>query len=341
MPVFPLLAQPEAYRACDWDFLVDEEGRRYYIDLFETMSETVARAALASGYPASSVDAARRELLDELRQTRARPDRHAGVLNILTLDALQNDVLRRHAIDDPYRALKERETAGAVRLLPDRFADIDSRPRAQRSEAIIRGVFAGNIFDMGAKATADHFMGDSPPDFATFLEQVPDRPWLFDHVGSLRFHGRGKAVVFVDNAGADVVLGMLPLIRELLGGGAEVVVAANGAPAWNDITIDELNELIALIPVLDRAREQGALRLVDSGNDQPLIDLSDVSPELCDAARSADLLVLEGMGRALESNWDAAFTCETWRLATIKDPQIARRKGGRLFDCVCRVDAPG
>ena len=41
-----------------------------------------------------------------------------------------------------------------------------------------------------------------------------------------------------------MVLGMLPLARELLRGGAEVVLVANSQPAINDITASELRSLL-------------------------------------------------------------------------------------------------
>lgn len=50
--------------------------------------------------------------------------------------------------------------------------------------------------------------------------------------------------MFVDNAGADVVLGMLPFARELLRMGADVIIAANSQPAINDITAPELIRLL-------------------------------------------------------------------------------------------------
>ncbi len=49
-----------------------------------------------------------------------------------------------------------------------------------------------------------------------------------------------RVMVFVDNAGADIVLGMLPFVRELLRLGCEVVMVANTLPAINDITAAEL-----------------------------------------------------------------------------------------------------
>merc|ERR1719232_1552291 len=53
-----------------------------------------------------------------------------------------------------------------------------------------------------------------------------------------------RAIIFVDNSGADIVLGMIPLARELLQRGTEVVLAANSLPALNDITASELRSLM-------------------------------------------------------------------------------------------------
>ena len=48
----------------------------------------------------------------------------------------------------------------------------------------------------------------------------------------------------VANAGADAVLGMIPLARELLRGACEVVMVANAQPAINDVTVWELQALL-------------------------------------------------------------------------------------------------
>jgi hypothetical protein len=45
-------------------------------------------------------------------------------------------------------------------------------------------------------------------------------------------------------AGADVILGMIPLARELLRMGAEVIMVANVKPAINDITAGELRTVV-------------------------------------------------------------------------------------------------
>ena len=51
-----------------------------------------------------------------------------------------------------------------------------------------------------------------------------------------------------------------------------------------------------------------------------------------------DLIVLEGMGRALESNFDARFTCDTLKIAMIKDEGVASALDGELFDLICRFE---
>ena len=57
-------------------------------------------------------------------------------------------------------------------------------------------------------------------------------------------------VISVVDAGADIVLGMLPLAREFLRYGVEVVLCANTLPAINDITASELRSLIEQVAEL-------------------------------------------------------------------------------------------
>lgn len=63
-----------------------------------------------------------------------------------------------------------------------------------------------------------------------------------------------------------------------------------------------------------------------------------MSSELAAAVADADLVVLEGMGRAIETNLTAAFTVDALKLGMIKHPEVAACLGGRMYDCVCRFD---
>jgi type II pantothenate kinase len=118
------------------------------------------------------------------------------------------------------------------------------------------------------------------------------------------------------------------------------VLAANESPALNDITIRELRPLLKRLESLDFRLSllvsEGMIEVMSSGGDHPLIDLSRVSEECNTAAADSDLIVLEGMGRGVESNWRQQFKCDVWRVALLKDACVTRWLGAELFVPVCR-----
>lgn len=54
---------------------------------------------------------------------------------------------------------------------------------------------------------------------------------------------------------------------------------------------------------------------------------------------TADLIVLEGMGRAVHTNIDAEFVCDSLKLAIIKNRWLAKRLGGDMFSVVCKFES--
>jgi uncharacterized protein with ATP-grasp and redox domains len=194
---------------------------------------------------------------------------------------------------------------------------------------------------MGVQETAKMFAG-SLLTFEQAIAKVPPRPWCFDDLEKLEAQCQQsrwprKAVVFADNAGADAVLGLLPLAREFVRRGAEVVIAANSEPSLNDVTAEELVLLLSAAAKTDGAFTSSSMAVVASGNAAPLIDLTRISDGLAEASTGSDLILLIGMGRGIESNWSAKFTCPCWTIAMIKDPQVAKSVGSKMYDAVCRV----
>jgi type II pantothenate kinase len=191
---------------------------------------------------------------------------------------------------------------------------------------------------------------DESPDFLAVRDKLGGtRPWLIDHFDA--WHRRladgsrsryRQAMFFCDNAGPDFLLGVLPFCRLLAQRGTRVLIAANRLPALNDITVSEIRALLprlqAVDPTLDALVRAGRLAAIDSGNTIPLIDLRQISEEVNHHAAETDLLILEGMGRAVETNLEAAFTCDSLKIAMIKDQMVALRRGGKLFDTVCKFD---
>ncbi len=353
---FPLLADPAGYRRCDWALERDDAKRLYWLGVFrEHYPKLEAQAVLVAQRRGRDGDAWRERLaearawfLDRLRRWE-RPE-PGETLDVLAICEARERALRYAGVDDAYLIAKERENEAALALLPAWLGDVDATPEAQRLQRLIEGVFAGNIFDLGATALADRIAREGV-DFHATLARLPRRPWRIDHLDELsrRWHAERpyrSACLFVDNAGCDVVLGMIPLARELLRRGASVLLTANSTPSLNDVTHGELVALIQRIAAWDRvlgeALASDRLALVPSGNGLPLIDLGSVSVELAQAVvkRGVDLVVLEGMGRGVESNHTARLSCDAVKIAMIKDAGVARALEAALYDVVLRFD-PG
>ncbi len=269
------------------------------------------------------------------------------------LDLVRQQKLLAYDLPDPFGRAKRRENDAMLKLYPQLVAELDSHDKegaARTLLLLVEGVFAGNIFDLGVTATAERFKNCSP-DFMQIREDLGHRrPWLVDHYDAfarrmLAADGYRKAVFFLDNAGSDCILGVLPLLRWMAQRGTEVVCAANRLPALNDVTHRELGELLRRVGMLDptmaKLVREGRIRSVESGGVAPLLDLRHVSAALNAAAQGADIVFLEGMGRGLLSNYDAAFRVAAVKLCMIKDALTAQRLGGRLFDVVLRFDEAG
>ena len=362
--VLPLLADPAAYQRTHIDPTASESELEYWIGLFKRQILSILEHAQecdgGSPHFATRAAAVRAEVEGFLDSLRHDPHRH-GRLDLLVIDHQRDGILRRHGFHDPHRLVKAKENAAALKLLPEVLGELDALAPGPRLDALVRNAFAGNVFDLGVTESIERFR-DRGADFFRTRDELPPRPWLVDDFDAfsrrwLEGPPFRRAVLLVDNAGADVVLGMLPLARELLRGSGpadmaappaaadarpSVILSANTLPTLNDITHPELVQLMqqaaALDPILAGGLADGRLELVPSGNAWPLMDMRQVSPELAAACRGADLLVLEGMGRAVETNFHARFTCDCLKLAMLKDSGVAASLGGRSFDVVLRYD---
>ena len=501
---FPLLADPGGYNPNTIDINSDAAEMAYWVGILQDAIPTVVQKAASS--EDNSTEAVRRAAAFgrafDLHLTKLRSEPGAyGQLGLADLFELREECLREFGFADVYKLDKERENAAALEVLPDLLAELDELTPPERLLALIQGALAANIFDWGAKACVDLYHN------ATILEmyrearsKLSQRPWRVDDLddfaevwfckSEIDDEGNGRikspykrAIIFVDNAGADVVLGMLPLARELLRTGCEVVLVANSQPAINDITASELKSVVAkaaeVCPVLRAARdaavaaeaasagrvppfpglsqrvmssqklsdmaggaegeddlpvarsatgfasgmrmrpvpsEQKAtataaalspvktgadsliqrlsldesespsipspsslpasplaaggsldasnltrrsslapkgmfgesypspwreprLYVVASGSGSPCLDLRRISSAVADATVGADLVIIEGMGRAIHTNLRTKMVCDVLKLAMIKNQHLARRLfNGDVYDCMCRFD---
>ena len=340
---FCKLADPTTYVSCRWDLTVDEFGRNHWVDFFKRHLNTILKlgveAAVSKEEAEKRAGECRVEFCAKFDAFAANPTGF-GRVTILTFDQWRDRLLRKWGFIDPFADLKRRENEKMLPLLPGICREIDSLQGHEQFKAIILGLFAGNIFDMGADATAKAFLGKSP-DFFETRQNLVKRPWLIDDFDALSARMADgsvhrKAVFFVDNAGSDFLLGAVPMIRWLAQRGTRIVVAANERPTLNDMTIAEVRQWWPRIVVAEPSIGELPIELASTGTGEPLIDLGAISPELNAASVEADLVIIEGMGRGVESNLDAEFSCDAVNLAMIKDTAVAQRHGGKVFDVVCR-----
>ncbi|XP_059654118.1 damage-control phosphatase At2g17340-like [Cornus florida] len=350
---FPLLITPieSNYRACTIPYRFPSDNPRKptptelaWIDLFSNSipsfrkraesDETVADAHIKAEKFAQRYT----ELLEDLKKD---PESHGGPPDCVLLCRLREQILRELGFRDIFKKVKDEENAKAISLFEDVVHVNDAiEDGAKRVENLVRGIFAGNVFDLGSAQLAELFSKDGMSFLASCQNLVP-RPWVIDDLDTFIMKwGRKswkKAVIFVDNSGADIILGILPFARELLRRGTQVVLAANDLPSINDVTYPELIEIISKLK-----DEHGQLVGVDtsnllianSGNDLPVIDLTSISQELAYLASDADLVILEGMGRGIETNLYAQFKCDSLKIGMVKHLEVAQFLGGRLYDCV-------
>jgi len=349
---FPLLREGHEYDPNIFDMLTNAEERDYWLNTLERLQPGLVERALVSD--ATSADVKERaENFDNvfrshLSRLRNEPAAY-GKIGLADLFEMREECLRFFRFNDVYRDVKKQENQSALLVLPDLLAEIDSLNDDERLLSIVEGVLAGNIFDWGSQGTLDLYRNGTILEIYRKARSTVNRPWAIDDYDALRQRFNGaradpyrKALLFCDNSGADIILGMLPFARELLKRGTSVVLVANSLPAINDITADELNDILrdaaGLDDQIDDAVRSGALSVVSSGAGSPCLDFRRLSNDACVAARDADLIVLEGMGRAVHTNYRAQFSCDTLKLAMIKNQRLANAlfgPDGKMWDCVC------
>jgi uncharacterized protein with ATP-grasp and redox domains len=263
MVALPLLPTPieSNYRACTIPYRFPSDNPRKatpteisWIDLFSnSIPSFKERAESDTTVPDAPVRAekfAKRyaEILEDLKKD---PESHGGPPDCILLCRIRELILRELGFRDIFKKVKDEENAKAISLFPEvvRLSDAIN-DEGKRIENLVRGIFAGNIFDLGSAQLAEVFSKDGMS-FLASCQNLVSRPWVIDDLDN--FQARWlkkpwkKAVIFVDNSGADIILGILPFAREMLRLGMQVVLAANELPSINDVTYIELAEILSKV----------------------------------------------------------------------------------------------
>jgi len=340
---FPLLYDPASYEP-DTISLQEPNLRNYWLSVFdrniEVTSKAVRNASQEEGIEdkLNKFEKAFKEMIIKLK---ADPGSY-GQLSVRSLLNLKEQCLHEYVSLDPYKQIKEKENAIALEHLPLRLKKLDTLSPEQRLRDIIDGILAGNMFDWGAKDVMDMLI-KGELDFENAGLKIV-RPGLKDNYNEfeqrfLKQTPYSRCFIFLDNSGADTILGVIPFARELLSRGTKVILAANSTPALNDVTFDEVETLFEDISKIDGLLNESIynqnLTCVSTGSGSPCLNLLRVTEKCANIAQEVDLVVIVGMGRAVHTNYYAKFLCDSLKLAVIKNESVANFLGGGIFDAIC------
>ncbi|KAK6178482.1 hypothetical protein SNE40_013268 [Patella caerulea] len=347
----PLLLDAQNYLPDTVDLTQDEEAREYWLQCFTNGVDKTKQQAIKS--QAQSSDAEKRaekfviRYLDRLKVLKENPYCY-GSLTVRSLLDTSSQYLSELHFTDPYSQQKQFENEQAVKLLSNHLRDLEKLEWPDRQLELAQGILAGNMFDWGAKEVCK--LMESPGfGFKEARSRLQARPWLFDDFDEwcirLKTHPIHKcAVIFCDNSGADIILGIFPLAQELLANGTKVILCVNSRPALNDVIFSELLILVkkvaAISSEINSALNEGRLQVMENGQGSPCLDLRLIDNDLVNmmVKENADLIILEGMGRAVHTNFHARFTCDVLKVAVIKNKWLANRLGGDMFNVMFKFE---
>ncbi|KAI0214222.1 4'-phosphopantetheine phosphatase [Lamellibrachia satsuma] len=359
----PVLLDPASYFPDTDDLTQDKVAREYWLRCFEDATGKLVERAIHS--QASTTDATQRaarfreKYLRRLKELHEYPCAY-GTLTVRSLLDTREQCMQEFHFADPYLQQKQQDNEKALKLLDARLKSLDAMTWEERHLSVIKGLLAGNVFDWGAKHVAALMESSEGFGFTRALEEIKGarlgcgvggftaQPWLFDDFEEWLERMRGEphncAVIFVDNSGMDIIVGVFPFVRELLNRGTQVILCANSRPALNDVTYNELTILTKRVAAMshdvEHALQQGQLLVMESGQASPCLDLRYIDFDLSEMMRrhGTDLIVLEGMGRAIHTNLHAVFSCESLKVAILKNEWLANRLGGKMFSVVFRYE---
>ncbi|KAJ3213487.1 hypothetical protein HDU67_002821 [Dinochytrium kinnereticum] len=215
---------------------------------------------------------------DHLQRLRKEPNAY-GPLSVRSLLNLREQCLREMGFVDIFEGVKKAENATALSILPKLLSDCDAVADEDILEYLTDNILAGNMYDWGSTSVLE-LLRSGELDFRTAKLKVR-HPQKFDHLDTLKnkFKKKAykKAIIFVDNSGADVVLGIIPFARYLISRGCTVILAANTRPSVNDVTAYELEGILEQAAEADAKLkdywEGKRLKVVGTGSSSPCLGI--------------------------------------------------------------------
>jgi type II pantothenate kinase len=243
---FPKLENLDEYHP-DTFQLTNSASQKYWIDFLEKNLHSLVKLAIEFNdndkqdvqHRASSFDTLFRSHLARLRD---QPNMY-GALTVRSLLNLREQCLHELGFPDIFSKVKAEENKSALLSLPELLKKVDYlQSMEDKIELLIDNMLAGNMFDWGSNQALE-MLKNGELTFETAKDKInkPDHfnqtRKFIERIVSKNKPPLKKAVIFVDNSGVDIILGIIPFARFLVSLGSDVILAVNSLPAINDITV--------------------------------------------------------------------------------------------------------
>jgi len=348
---FPLIAQP--YLPDTMNLSSNKQLADYWIGLLDQTLHILVSLAVEWERKLSRNDDLT-DVTDQQRATqfestyrrhleRLRSDPAAyGQLSVRRLLQLREQCLLEVAFYDLYEHSKREDNEAALEALPAVLSQLDSiQDDEQLIDTLVTNVVAMNLFDLGAIGVVEMLRrGELTFESARDKMTPSDMLWHMDkliHRLQTDKDWPKKTVVFVDNSGCDVILGVMPFVRWLLNrdADAQVILAANTTPSVNDVTADELKLLLQRVALIDPKLPVNRIHILAQGSSGPCLDMRRVDAKFASESADADFVVIIGMGRSIHTNFHARFHVPSLKLAVFKNKSAAEYLGANNYDGMC------
>ncbi|KHN18454.1 Pantothenate kinase 2 [Glycine soja] len=217
LEVFPLLADLKMYEPNTIDLSDHSELEYWFKILSEHLPDLVDKAVASEGGTDDAKrrgDAFARAFSAHLARLMEEPAAY-GKLGLARLLEMREECLREFHFFDAYISIKQRENEASLAVLPDLLMELDSMDEETTLLTLIEGVLAANIFDWGSRACVDLYHKGTIIEIYRMSRNKMQRPWRVDDFDAFkqRMLGTGdkkppphrRALLFVDNAGADTI----------------------------------------------------------------------------------------------------------------------------------------
>ncbi|RKP20961.1 B56-domain-containing protein [Rozella allomycis CSF55] len=299
MTCFSMIKHPYPYDRFD---LSNSEMAMYWLDLMEETTLIWKNLRLESDQ--EKLEKFSKLFIEHLNRLKANSVVY-GPLSIPNLFNLRELCLREVGIEDIFGNVKMNETRKAMDLLPVLLNKLDQLSLKDLVSQLLENIF------VEAKQKIKYVSNKN--DYDITKDMIKRKEYT-------------KLVFFVSNSGIDLILGVLPFVRYFLKRKCHVCLAALSRPSVTNVTAKELSEILEQVEdqIIKNSYKDGLLKVFETGSGSPCLDMRKIDSKISEYALDADLIVLEGMGRAIYTNYDAKFHCDCLKLAVVKNDVIAK-----------------